>query len=312
MPIAGRSAYAWAAPVALGLALTIGCAAPEPTEEEAARETPAPVSEPAPAETSAATIPVMPTAEGDLPEAIVGTAAAPQGIDLEYMTGDPATVGYLAVPEGQGPFPALILVHEWDGLNDRIRQTADAFAAEGYIALAADLYQGRTGSNREENMALVSEVRGNMDQVVTNLNTAASYLRGREDTSGRIGVMGWCFGGGVALSYGLDGENHDATAIFYGTLVQDPELLAGLGHEVYGTFAANDTGIPPADVEQFVEALRTAGIENDVHVYDDMDHGFWLYVDEEPETRTAPALDAWERLKAYLSRTLSSGPQPTE
>jgi carboxymethylenebutenolidase len=116
--------------------------------------------------------------------------------------------------------------------------------------------------------------------------------------------MGWCFGGGVALSFGLDGVNHEATAIFYGQLVDDPEVLARMSHEVYGTFAALDGGIPPEAVESFVAALREAGVENDVHVYDDVNHGFWLRVDQDPETRTAPALDAWQRLKAYLDRTL--------
>jgi carboxymethylenebutenolidase len=140
--------------------------------------------------------------------------------------------------------------------------------------------------------------------MIANLNAAAAWLKARPDVTGRVGTMGWCFGGGVALSYGLDGENHDATAIFYGQLVDDPERLASLSHEVYGTFAALDQGIPPSAVEAFEAALREAGIPNDLHVYDDVQHGFWLHVDEDPDTRAAPALDAWQRLKAYLARTL--------
>jgi carboxymethylenebutenolidase len=200
----------------------------------------------------------------------------------------------------------VLLVHEWDGLTDRIRQTADAFAAEGYVALAADLYRGRTGSNRDENMALVQETRGEMDRVVANLDMAARTLRERADTTGKVAVMGWCFGGGIALSYGIDGEAHEATAMFYGQLVEDPEQLRRISHELYGTFAANDTGIPPADVEQFARALTAAGIDNDIHVYDEVGHGFWLFVDQDRETREAPALDAWQRLKAYLSRTIGA------
>ncbi len=245
-----------------------------------------------------------PTAEDALPGAVLGTAPAPQGAELHYLSDDESTSGYLALPEGDGPHPAVILVHEWDGLNDRVRQVADALAAEGYIALAADLYGGRTGGNREENMALVQEARGNMELVVTNLNTAAGYLRDRDDTSGKIAVMGWCFGGGIALSYGLDGDSHEGTAMFYGQLVQDPEQLQRMTHEVYGSFAENDSGIPPAEVEKFAEALTAAGIENDIHVYDEVNHGFWLWVDQERETRAAAALDAWQRLKAYLTRTL--------
>ena len=243
-----------------------------------------------------------PTADGELPAALLGQAPAPQGIDLAYLDGDTTTKGYLAVPEGEGPFPALILVHEWNGLVDRVRQVADAFAAEGYVALAADVYQGRTGSNPEENMALMQEANAAPEKVVANLNAASAYLRGRADVSGKVAVMGWCFGGGVALSYALEGDQHEGTAMFYGQLVQDSDRLANLHHPIYGTFAERDGGIPPDAVEQFVGALRAAGIENDVHIYDEMVHGFWLHVDQDLDARSAPALDAWQRLKAYLGQ----------
>ena len=77
----------------------------------------------------------MPTGEAELPAALVGEAPAPRGVDFHYLENDGATKGYLALPEGDGPHAALILVHEWDGLNDRVRQVADAFAAEDYVAL---------------------------------------------------------------------------------------------------------------------------------------------------------------------------------
>jgi carboxymethylenebutenolidase len=247
-----------------------------------------------------------PTADGELPAAILGKAGPLQGTSVEYVPGDTLTVGYLAVPEGNGPFPALVIVHEWNGLVDRVRQVADALAAEGYATLAVDLYEGRTGSSPQENRALMAEVHADQPKMIANMNAAVAYLKSRPDVSGRIGAMGWCFGGGIALSFGLDGVNHDATAIFYGQLIDDPEKLAHMSHEVYGTFAALDQGIPPAAVEKFVAALRTAGVPNDVHVYDDVNHGFWLHVDQHPADSTA-ALDAWQRLKAYLGRTLGGG-----
>jgi carboxymethylenebutenolidase len=247
------------------------------------------------------------SASDSLPAALLGTAPPPRGETVSYYDADPAAVGYLVTPAGEGPHPAVILIHEWDGLNDRVRQVADALADEGYVALAADLYSGRTGSNREENMALVQEARANPAALIANLNAAVGFLRAREDVTGRVGTMGWCFGGGVALSYALGGDDHDATAIFYGSLVTDPDSLAALDHEIYGTFAEMDGGIPPSQVEAFVAALREAGVANDVHVYDAVDHGFWLWVDEDPAVRAAPAADAWARLKAYLARTLGTG-----
>jgi carboxymethylenebutenolidase len=247
---------------------------------------------------------LAPTGMGEMPPAIVGEGGALQGTDVAYFEADADARGYLAVPEGPGPFPALVIIHEWNGLVERVRQVADDFAAEGYVTLAADLYSGRTGSSSEENIALMNEATADMPTVVTNLNAAAAYLRARPDVTGRVGAMGWCFGGGIALSYGLDGDNHDATAIFYGRLVDDPDVLAGMDHEVYGTFAALDTGPSPDQVQAFEAALRAAGIENDLHVYDDVNHGFWLRIDGDPDTRSEAGLDAWERLKAYLDRTL--------
>ncbi|CAN5663710.1 hypothetical protein BH23GEM11_BH23GEM11_03090 [soil metagenome] len=244
------------------------------------------------------------TAPDALPAALLGEAPPLGGFDVTYDPANAASTGYLALPAGEGPFPAVILIHEWNGLVDRVRETADALAAEGYVALAADLFSGQTGSNPEENMALVQAARADQVAMIANLDAAVEFLRARSDVTGRIGAMGWCFGGGVALSFGLDGVNHEATAIFYGQLLDDPEALAHIDHEVYGTFAREDQGPSPEQVDRFQQALDAAGVEHDLHIYDDVNHGFWLRVDQDPELRTAPALDAWQRLKAYLARTL--------
>ncbi len=259
-----------------------------------------------PAEGHESPPPVESSTQGDdrLPDALLGKAPTPTGESVSYDPEDPAAKGYLAVPEGEGPFGAVILIHEWNGLVDRVRQVADAIAEEGYMALAADLYSGRTGSNREENMALVRETLAQPAKLIGNLDAAVTFLRGRPGVTGKIATIGWCFGGGVALTYALGGENHDGTAIFYGRLLDDPEKLETLTHEIYGTFAALDRGPSPEQVNAFVEALRRANIPNDIHIYDGVNHGFWLWVDQDPETRSGAALDAWSRLKAYLSRTI--------
>jgi len=254
-----------------------------------------------------AQVPVAPTSEDELPAAILGKGEAPRGVDLNYYTDDKDNKGYLVVPEGTGPFPAVILIHEWNGLVERVKQTADAFAAEGYVALCADLYSGRTGANREENRALVRETLADMDTIIANLDAAATYLKERDDVTGKVAAIGWCYGGGVALSYALGSDRHEGTAIFYGRLLDDPDKMAHIHHEVYGTFAEMDGGIPPEAVDKFVAALRQAGVANDVHIYDDVRHGFWLHVDRDPETNTKPALDAWQRLKLYLKRSIGDG-----
>lgn len=258
----------------------------------------------APPRADAEEIPVAPTAADELPAAILGEGGTPKGKALAYFDANPATRGYLAVPEGDARRGAVVLIHEWDGLTDRIRQTADSFAAEGHVALAADLYSGRTGSNRDENMALVRETLADEQQIIANLDAAVTYLRSRPDVNGKVAAIGWCYGGGVALSFALGGKNHEGTAIFYGSLLDDPERMKQIHHEVYGTFAALDRHPSPAQVDAFVKAMREAGIENDVHVYDDVGHGFWLHVDRNRKLAEPPALDAWRRLKAYLGRTI--------
>ena len=255
-----------------------------------------------------ATVPRAPTSTGTLPPAIVGAAGPLRGETVGYFAEDPAAQGYLAVPEGAGPFPAVILIHEWNGLVPRIKETADSFAAEGYIALAADLYSGRQGSNPEENMALVKETLANPDRIIANLNAAVKLLKGRQDATGKVATIGWCYGGGVALSYALGGEHHEGTAIFYGRLLDDPARMQHVHHEIYGTFVRDDPGIPLESVNRFVETMRTIGIRNDVHIYDEVNHGFWLHVDSDAETNSGPALHAWDRLKAYLARTLGKQP----
>lgn len=256
------------------------------------------------AQTIAAPIEFAPTAADAVPAAILGKGDAPRGTAVAYFPADSKTMGYLAEPAGPGKHGAVILIHDWVGLGERVRQVADAFAAEGYVALAADLYSGRTGSTTEEKTALAKETLTNPDRMIANLNAALKFVKARGDVNGKVAAIGWCYGGGVALSFGLDGANHDGTAMFYGRLVDDPEKLKHLHHELYGTFAGLDESIKREDVEHFVAALRGAGVRNDVHVYDDVKHGFWLYVEQDTSANLAPALDAWQRLKAYLARTL--------
>ncbi len=249
-------------------------------------------------------VPVKPTTGDQLPPAVLGNAGPLQGETVGYYSADAKSQGYLAVPEGEGPFPAVILIHEWNGLVERVKETADSFAAEGYVALAADLYSGRTGSNPQENMTLVRETLGKPDMLIANLDAAVDFLEARSDTTGKVATIGWCYGGGVALSYALGSDAHDGTAIFYGRLLADPAEMKNIHHPVYGTFVEKDQGIPLEQVDAFVEALRAAGIENDVHIYDEVRHGFWLHVDRDAEKNTPAAIDAWKRLKAYLGKVL--------
>jgi carboxymethylenebutenolidase len=251
-------------------------------------------------------VPYAPTSIEELPAAIFGKGGEPLGDYLNYFEPASGTRAYLSVPEGEGPFPSVILIHGWTGPIERYAQLADNFAAEGYVALVADLYSGRIGGSIDENRALMLEMESNQDRIIRNLDAAAKFLRSRTDVSGKIATIGWCMGGGVALSYALGGEHHEATAIFYGRMVENPDILRALDHEIYGTFARDDQSVPLENVQAFVSALRASGIPNDIHIYDEVEHAFWQFVEKDPVVNTEPALDAWQRLKAYLSRTIGN------
>ena len=141
--------------------------------------------------------------EHSLPEAITGNAGPLTGQNIQYDPSDSQSVGYLAQPSGEGPFPSVILIHEWNGLVQRVKETADSFADEGYTALAVDLYGGRTGSNPEENMALVRETLAQPKQLIENLNSAVDFLKKQKGSNQKVATIGWCYGGGVALTLSL-------------------------------------------------------------------------------------------------------------
>ena len=241
-------------------------------------------------------------AESELPGAVLGLATALTGQSVAYLDSDSKTQCYLARPQNRSVRGGVLLIHEWDGLTLRIKEIADAFAEVGYIALAVDLYHGKVGKSRSEKLALVRATRADPEGITRNLNAALQAVRADPAIKGSIATIGWCFGGGIALNFAIEGEDHEGTAVFYGRLLDDPELLKHIHHEVYGTFAGLDRGPTVGEVDRFVAALRSAGVPNDVHVYDDVQHGFWLHVDRDPAANRAPAQDAWQRLLAYLER----------
>ena len=183
---------------------------------------------------------------------------------------------------------------------------ADAFAAEGYVALAADLYSGRTGGTPEQNMALVKETLADPKQIIANLDAAVKFLRARKDVSGKVAADRLVLRRRRRAEFrARRRESRRHRDVLRQPARRSREAVKHLHHELYGTFAGLDRATSGRKTcEHFVAALRGAGIKNDVHVYDDVKHGFWLYVDRDPKANLAPALDAWQRLKAYLARTL--------
>lgn len=210
--------------------------------------------------------------------------------------------GYVARPkDAKGPLPGLVVIHEWWGLNDNIRAMTRRLAGEGYQALAVDLYGGATADTPDAATKLMNGVLGNTAAAQDNLKKAVAYLKGKG--AKKIGVIGWCFGGGWSLQTALLAPNDiNATVIYYGRLETDPAKLAPLKSPVIGFFGATDNSIPAATVHAFEAELKKQGKPVEVHIYEGAGHAF-----ANPSGgnyRPEAAKDSWAKTTAFLARYL--------
>ena len=221
---------------------------------------------------------------------------------VTYKSGDETVKGVLYTPSGKGPFPALIVIHEWWGLNDWVKEQASKLSDQGYVTLAVDLYRGKVATTPDmahEIMRGVPEDRAKRD-----LHAAFEYLASQPNVKkNHIGAIGWCMGGGYSLDVALQEPTLAADVINYGHLATDPDALKKINAPILGLFGAQDRGIPPADVRKFGEALDQMGKKIEIKIYDDAGHAF-----ENPNNkdgyREADAADAWKRTVEFLAMTL--------
>jgi carboxymethylenebutenolidase len=205
-------------------------------------------------------------------------------------------------PAGKGPFPAIVVIHEWWGLNDWVKQQARMFSRHGYVTLAVDLYRGQVATDPElahELMRALPQDRG-----VQFLTSAVSYLKTQKFVkSNRIGAVGWCMGGGFALQLAIADPSLRAVAINYGALDTDPAQLKKIHAALLGNFGALDRGITPQDVQTFSAVMKKLGHPVDFKEYPDAGHAF-----QNPNNKTgyrpADTADADRRMFAFFRRTL--------
>lgn len=216
--------------------------------------------------------------------------------DVQYFEN---YTGYLALPEDEGVFPGVVIIHEWWGLNDNMKQTAEEIASHGYVVLAVDLFGKEPATTAEEARLRISSF--DPERGVANMNGAVDYIRTNYH-SDKIGSVGWCFGGGQSLALALNNSDMDATVIYYGSITSDKEQLSSITWPVLGIFAGLDTGIPVESVEEFKRSLEELQIENEIYIYQNVNHGF-----ANPSgQRHAPGetQDAWKKTIAFLHDTL--------
>lgn len=223
--------------------------------------------------------------------------------DLQVSTSDieyhPKANGYLAEPAEEGSYPGIVMIHEWWGLNDNIKQMAEKLASHGYVVLAVDLYEGEVATTSDEARQLRSSFEQN--DWTQNMNSAVLFLQNNNDVE-KIGSIGWCFGGGQSLELALNNTSLDATVMYYGQPVTDSQRLSAIDWPILGIFAGEDMGIPVDTVMQFESALGELGIENQIIVYPEVDHAF-----ANPSgDRYAPdaAKDAWKKTLDFFEMNI--------
>jgi carboxymethylenebutenolidase len=218
--------------------------------------------------------------------------------------GDELVYGYFVAPADMfEPLPAVIMIHEWWGLNDNIRAMADRLAGEGYIVLAVDLYGGKVAKNSAEARQFMLSVVEGPDTANENIRSAYKFV---SETAGapRVAALGWCFGGGWSLNTAqLFPDDLDATVIYYGQVTNDEDKLRPINSPILGLFAAQDTGIKVSSVKAFEDALRNLRKNYDIHIYPGVGHAFANPTGN--NYNEAAATDAWRRTLEFLDLHLS-------
>ena len=226
-----------------------------------------------------------------------------KGMMVSYKSGNDSVQAYLAMPEGDGPFPGLIVIHEWWGLTDWIKRNADSFADEGYAALSIDLYRGRTTSNPEEAKELSGSVP--KDRAISDLKSAYAYLQNLSHVDKeKIGSIGWCMGGGYSLLAALNIPTLSGCIIAYGRLTNDVNEIKKINCPILGIFADKDPNITPAKVKEFQKLLRDEGKENHIIIYPNVSHAF-MNPNNIKGYSDSTAEKAWDEIYSFLNDNLA-------
>ena len=222
--------------------------------------------------------------------------------DVSYKSGDETVKGILYAPEGKGQFPGILVIHEWWGLNDWVKEQAAKLSDQGYVTLALDLYRGKVAATPDEAHEIMRGVPE--DRAKRDLHAAFEFLKAQPNVKkDHIGSIGWCMGGGYSLDVALQEPGLKADVINYGHLVTEPSSVEKINASVLGIFGAQDRGIPVDDVKKFESLLKEKGKKVEIVIYPDAGHAF-----ENPNNkagyRAEDAADAWKRTVEFFSNRL--------
>lgn len=241
-----------------------------------------------------------------LPAAHAADAAAPK--DVSYPSGTETVHALLYQPSKSAGalHPAIIVIHEWWGLNDWVKEQASDLAKQGYVVLAVDLYRGEVANDPDTAHQLSRGLP--QDRGIRDLKAAEAYLSSQRNIDrNRIGAIGWCMGGGYALNFAVADPHLKAVVANYGPPPTDPASLAQIHAAILGNYGGLDKGIPAASVESFASEMKKLGKSVDMKIYPDAGHAF-----ENPNNkagyRADDAADAHVRNLRFFARELGGRP----
>ena len=218
---------------------------------------------------------------------------------VDFPSNGSKTAAYLATPKN-GKGPGVLVIQEWWGLVGHIKNVCDRFAAEGFSALAPDLYHGQTADEPDAAGKLFMAL--NIAQAEKDLRGAAKYLAGQSSTA-KLGAVGFCMGGQLALFAGTVNPNVGAVVDFYGIHPNVKPDYTKLGGPVLGLFAEKDAFVTPQAAKDVDAAIKKAGKQSEIHIYPGVDHAF--FNDERADVyNKAAADDAWRRTLAFFRQHL--------
>ncbi|MFP4407290.1 MAG: dienelactone hydrolase family protein [Spirochaetaceae bacterium] len=224
--------------------------------------------------------------------------------NVTYPAADGTTLrGYLARPSGSGPFPGVLMIHEWWGLNVDTARLADALAEEGFVVLAPDAFRGSLAKTPQEAMAQLRSTP--REQIASDLDSALEFLRNHSAVEEEIvATMGFCFGGTQSMHLGTRAEGLAAVVTLYGSgPIQEASRLGNLPENapLLGIFGEEDDSIPLSEVRGFEEALQEADVEHTVTIYPGVGHAF---VKSTTYDRGGAPEEAWNQLVSFLNSEL--------
>jgi carboxymethylenebutenolidase len=220
-----------------------------------------------------------------------------------FKSGTDNVAAFLVKPDGAGPFPAVIVLHEWWGLDGWIKDQARSLAKEGYAALAVDLYRGKVTASQEEAHQLMMGTP--IDRQTRDMKAAFAWLAARKDVvKSRIASLGFCMGGRNSFTMAIEEPTLAAAIIYYGAPPTEPASIAKIKAPMLGNFGGDDEGPSPAQAKEFEAAAKKAGKTFDLKVYSGAPHAFANPSNPWKGYRKDAANDAWMRTTGFLRRYL--------